>query len=188
MAADQTKWWIELSGRETIENRRLERSGKKDIMVKGTAYINYKMDVEISIPKVWSSSKKIYGTIIRPEVTGYGADYNPCDFYKIKGRKCSSSFVHNLSGKSIIGFLPSPKTLRLNWPMPFDFKEPAVIVAIEIGGKQEEACFSSDHFFNYVSKYELKLQNGWTDPENKKFSGAMDQAEVLYQFRVTAIS
>lgn len=190
MAADQTKWRIELSGRETIENRRIERTGNKEVKVYGTAYLDFSVSVEITLPQKYTPNKKFYGRIFNPKVTGYDASYRPSNVYRIKKKILSANFVNNLSGRSIIGFMPDPEMLQLNWPMPFAFKEPAVIVITDDlvkPGADAEACFSADRFFDYVSSYKLELKNGWTKDWNHPYSGAMDRAEVEYSFRLTTI-
>jgi len=87
--------------------------------------------------------------------------------------------------------MPDPDKLSLNWPMPFDFKEPAVIVVTEDKnkkGEEKEACFSSDHFFDYISSYELNLKNNCKTNYSHLFDGSTIRARVDYQVKVLIVS
>ena len=195
--ASETKWLIELKGRETRENYRIERTGKgsvkvferngpMQIKVYGSAYIDYDTAAVITIPNPSAPNQRVSGNIIRARITDFHATYTPLKFYGDLKIKCNKELVARLTGILIKGILPTANTLMLNWP---HIVEPSVIVEMEINGRSMEARFMSVHFFDYVSSYELQLKNPWTQEWKHKFDQAvMEKADVKYQFRITSIS
>ena len=187
MAEELIKWKILVTGRETIENRKIERVKNKEVKVYGTAFLEFTASIEITLPKKFAPNKKFYGRISNSRVTGYNAFYRPADVYKIKNKKLSANFVKLINNRSIIGFMPDPDRLQLNWPTPSDFYEPAVIVVCDDlvkPGTDAEACFSADHLFDYISSYQLELNNGWSKQFSHLFDGVLLRKRVDYEFRM----
>jgi hypothetical protein len=145
--------------------------------------------VEVSVKKILGQWRYDAGKIVKAAITGFEARYHPSNVYRIKRIYCSdSATVTRWVGRSIGGYLPTEHTLKLMWRMPADFREPAVVVVIDEGGREAEATFVSDHFFDYVSHYVLQLKSGWTHEWEHGFAGALARARTAHQYKVTSLS
>jgi hypothetical protein len=181
---DEKGWLVELSGCETINNRRIERWGQKDVMVFGKAHIYYALAADVRLKLVKGKWEYGSGRIIRAAITGHDGAYTPPQVHKIKRIYCSdTASISRMAGRSIGGALEDPDTLKLAWPVPKDFREPAVIFVKDVTGHEEEAAFVSDHFLDYASAFELKLRAG-VQSFKHGFEGAMDKAFATYEFKL----
>lgn len=187
MNPNEKGWVVELSGCETISNRRIERWGQKEVTVYGKAHIYYSLAADVRLKLVNGKWEYGSGRITRAAITGHDAAYIPPQVFNIKRKYCADkASISRMAGRSIGGALERPDTLKLYWPMPKDWREPAVIIVIEVAGHEEEAAFVSDHFLDYASAFELKLRNG-VQPFKHGFEGAMDKAYTTYQFKLLSM-
>lgn len=187
MNTDEKGWMVELTGCETIANRRIERVGNAEVKVYGTAHIYFSLAADIRLKRVQGQWTYGTGRITRASITRHDASYNPANVYRIKRIYCSdTASVSRMAGRSIGGLLEDEKTLKLVWPVPKVFREPAVIVVIDVKGHEEEAAFISDHFLDYASAFELQLRNGVQHFEHG-FRGALEKAHAAYQFMLRAM-
>ena len=188
MNPDEKGWVVELTGCETIANRRIERVGNAEVKVYGMAHIYYSLAADVRLKRVQGQWAYGSGRITRAAIRRHDASYNPANVYKIKRIYCSdTASISRMAGRSIGGSLEDEKTLNLTWPVPKDFRESAVIVVIDVKGHEEQAAFVSDHFLDYASAFGLQLRNG-VQPFDHGFKGALDKAHAAYQFTLRAMA
>jgi hypothetical protein len=187
MSPNEQKWLVELSGRETIRNRRIERDGSKDVMVFGTAHIGYSLATEVTLKQVEGKWGYGSGKITRAAITSHDAAYTPANIHKVKRIYCSNTAsITRMAGQQIGGALEGEKILMLFWPMPKNWRDPAVVIVIEDKDKpggEEEAVFESYHFLDYAGEFKLQLRNGIQRFE-RGFEGGADKAHTEYQFNL----
>ncbi len=182
MNPDEKGWTVELTGCETIANRRQEKVGNALVAVYGTAHIYFSLAVEARLKLVKGKWEYGSGKITSAKLPRHDHAYVPPTVYKVKRYYLSdAASVTRLAGRPIGGSFEEPDTLKLFWPMPKAFKEPAVIVLIDEDGKEKEAAFISDHFLDYASEYELHPTKGSESFEHG-FKGALDKAHVSFSF------
>ena len=186
---DEKSWTVELTGCETIANRRMERVGDNDVKVYGTAHIHYALAATVILKRVQGKWRFGSGRIARATIRHHDASYTPSNIYKIKRIYCANvASISRMAGRAIAGVLIDEKLLKLTWPRPQDFREPAVVVVIDAGGGiEKEACFSSDRFLDYASAFHLQLKPG-IQPFDHGFKGALDKAHAAYQFSLRAMT
>lgn len=187
MNSDEKGWMVELTGCETIASRRIERVGNAEVKVYGTAHIYFSLAADIRLKRIQGQWTFGGGRITRATIPRYDGSYTPANVYRVKRIYCSdTASISGMAGRSIGGMLVDEKTLKLAWPVPKGFREPAVIFVMDMQGREEEAAFVSDHFLDYASAYELQLRNGAQTFEHG-FKGALDKAHTAYQFMLRAL-
>jgi hypothetical protein len=203
---EETRWLIEMSGKEIIQNKRNESKGQgqthgsgtqqvtagkagKPVTVHGTAFLAFDAAAEITVKKISGQWRYDSGKIVRSCVSDSGQKYDPANFYKVKGVKpTGDGQVKGFAGKRINGRVSSGESVQLIWPMPQGWNLPAVMVRLDVDGHEEQVCFESTHFFDQASDYKLQLKDGWSGRFDKKFAGAADWASVQHQFRVKQLA
>jgi hypothetical protein len=178
-------WRVDLTGTETLRNRRVEQVGDTLVKVYGTAHINYALSADVTLRRINNVWRYGGGRITRATITGYDGKYEPANVHKVKRVDCSdTASVSRMAGRAIGGDVIEERFLRLFWPMPKCWKEPAVVMVIDQNGQEAEACFVSDHFLDYASEFELLLRPGRV-PKHHGFEGVVDQASTDYTFVLT---
>lgn len=182
MNPDEKGWTVELTGCETISSRRQEKVGKAYVAVYGTAHIYFSLAVDVLLRRVKGKWEYGTGKITRATLPRHDQSYTPPTVYKVKRIYLSdAASVTRLVGKPIGGTFEEPDTLKLFWPMPKVFKEPAVMVITDDAGQEKSAAYISDHFLDYASEYELHPGKGSEEFEHG-FMGALDKAHTAFHF------
>ncbi|KAA0251691.1 hypothetical protein FBQ97_13000 [Acidobacteria bacterium ACD] len=186
MKPDEKGWTVGLTGCETISSRRQEKVGNAWVAVYGTAHIYFALAVDVLLRKAEGHWKYGSGTITRAALPRHDQSYTPPTVYKVKRIYLSdAASVTRLVGKPIGGWFEEPDSLKLFWPMPKVFKEPAVMVITDDAGQEKNAAYVSDHFLDYASEYTLHPGKGSEDFEHG-FKGALDKAHTSFHFTYRA--
>lgn len=181
----ERRWRIDISGREVVENREIVTKAGRTFKVYGTATMDFVFAARVKIRKVRKHWVYGDGEISTCQITGHRMRYNPDHVFNVKRVFLSNAgSVARFQGRRIGGSLPDDDTLKLTWPRPNSFREPAVEVVILDGGKEKQACFVFDHFLDIISAYDIKLKDGWQQHFENKYSGALERARVAYDFTV----
>ena len=178
-------WRIEVDGTEIIENKEIVSVSGRDVKLYGAAGMNYALTANITLKQVKGKWAYDHGAIAKAAVSKPTLKYIPNNVYKIKRYFLSNDkTIASFQGRRLGGTLINPNVVKLTWPMPTGFKQPAVEVVSQWGGQEKQAAFVSLHFMDQLAVYHLQLQDGWKKNFEKLFTGTTERAKVKYQIEV----
>jgi hypothetical protein len=185
---NEISWRIEVRGTEHINNYMFVEISGRYVKVHGVASLRYELTADIKLKLFQGKWVYANGTMIKALVSRPTIQYTPQNAHNIKRYYITgSNTINAYRGKQLGGILVKPNSVKLIWPMPHAFKEPAVEVVSLKDGKELSACFESRHFMDQLSVYHIELQDGWEKNFDKHFRGSTEWALVKYHIRVKKI-